>query len=91
MDIAIPGPDTYAPSYTPAATSGAGAVVALVEERKEAKHTSIGSISILVLILFLPSKMHACYPHVGLVKWPLCLNITITGNNFCFHQYSLPN
>ena len=36
--------DTFSPSYISAATRRAGAVAALVEERKEAKYTSLGSI-----------------------------------------------
>ena len=37
-------PDTYAPSYSLSATSGAGAVAVLAEEKKEAKYTSLSSI-----------------------------------------------
>ena len=37
-------PDTYVPSYSLSATSGAGTVAALAEEKKEAKYISLSSI-----------------------------------------------
>ena len=79
-------PDTYAPSYSPNATSEAGTVATQAEERKEAKYSHLNPFSLLAIEtsgVFGPKTMQFVHELGQRLE---CVTGKVRSTNFLFRE-----